>query len=79
MPKMIQIRHVPDELHRQLIERARDRGVTLTSYIEDILAREVARPPADEIVDRIAGRAKVDLLQTAADILREERKRGAGG
>lgn len=79
MPKMIQIRNVPDDLHRQLIERARARGVPLTRYLEDILHREVSRPPADEIVERIATRPRVELKQTAAEMLREERKRGPGG
>jgi len=78
MPKMIQIRNVPDALHRELIERARSRGVPLTRYIEDVLSREVSRPPADELVERIASRPRVELERTAAEILREERERGVG-
>ena len=52
---MIQVRNVPDRLHRELVKRARRRGLTLTRYIQDILEREVSRPPAEEVFDRIEG------------------------
>ena len=47
MSRMIQVRNVSDKLHRELMRRARARGRTLTDYVEEILEREVARPPAD--------------------------------
>lgn len=75
MSKMIQVRNVPDRLHRELIRRARRRGQTLTQYIEEILEREVARPPREELLERIAARAPVELDPPAADLLREERDR----
>lgn len=74
MTKMIQVRNVPDALHRELRRRARQRGVPLTRYIQDILEREVARPPADEIVERITARPGIDLGRSAAELLREERR-----
>lgn len=73
MPKMVQIRNVPDRLHRELVRRARARGLTLTRYIQDILEREVARPPRDEVLTRIASRSPVRLPRPAADLIREER------
>ena len=74
---MIQVRNVPEPLHRELRRRAKIRGLTLTGYIQNILEREVARPPADEIVERISRRSPVDLGRSAAEILRSEReKRG---
>lgn len=76
---MIQVRNVPDALHRELLQRAKARGIPLTRYLQDVLEREVARPPADEILERIAARPPVDLGKTAAQILREERERGAAG
>ena len=75
MSKMIQVRNVPDRLHRELIQRARSRGQTLTEFIEQILQREVARPPAEEVFERIAGRTPVNLRQSAAARMREERRR----
>jgi hypothetical protein len=44
MSKMIQVRNVPDRLHRELVRRARARGETLTQYVQRILEREIARP-----------------------------------
>jgi predicted nucleic acid-binding protein/plasmid stability protein len=61
MSKMIQVRNVPARLHRELTKRARARGKTLTDYIQDILEREMSRPPADEVFERIASRQPVDL------------------
>jgi lipid-binding SYLF domain-containing protein len=62
-------------LHRELERRARDEGRTLTSYVQAILEREVAKPPAAEVFARIATRAPVEIHPTAAEILREERDR----
>ena len=72
MAKMIQVRNVPDRLHRELRRRARLRGQSLTEYIEEILEREVARPPAEEVFARIRSRAPVDLGGiSAADLVAE--------
>ncbi|HEY3129491.1 MAG TPA: hypothetical protein VGL91_08535 [Acidobacteriota bacterium] len=74
---MIQVRNVPDRLHRELRRRAKEGGKTLTDYIQDILEHEIARPPASEIFDRIRRRSPVDLGKSAALLIREERsKRG---
>jgi antitoxin FitA len=73
MSKMIQVRDVPDRLHRELVRRARARGQTLTDYVQEILEREVARPPAEEVFGRIAGRPPVRIGRGAADLIREER------
>ena len=73
MSKMIQVRNVPDRLHRELTRRARANGETLTQYVERILEREVARPLPQELFDRIARRTKVDLGEPAADLIKRER------
>lgn len=73
MSKMIQVRNVSDRLHKELVRRARRRGQTLTGYVEEILEREVARPPAEEVFARIRRSAPVDLGRAAAEIVREER------
>lgn len=73
MSKMIQVRNVPDRLHRELMRRARARGQNLTDYIQEILEREVARPPAPEVFERIAARASVSLGRPAADLIKQER------
>ena len=73
MSKMIQVRNVPDRLHRELARRARARGQTLTDYIQDLLEREAARAPADEVFDRVETRSKVKLTRRAASLVREGR------
>ncbi len=74
---MIQVRNVPPELHTELVRRARLRGVPLTTYIQGILEKEVERPPADEVFDRIE--ARWDRLSvpagTAVEMVREDRER----
>jgi hypothetical protein len=73
MSKMIQVRNVPDRLHRELVRRARSRGQALTEYIQDLLERETGRPPAEEVFDRIESRPPVKLPRGAAALIREER------
>ena len=58
---MIQVRNVPDRVHRELTRRARKRGQTLTAYIEEILEREVARPTREEWEARLRTREPVDV------------------
>jgi plasmid stability protein len=61
MAKMIQVRNVPDRLHRELKRRAKMRGQPLTEYIEEILEREVSLPPQEEVFERIRQSEPVDL------------------
>ena len=70
---MIQVRNVPDRLHKELVRRARSRGQTLTDYIQELLEREVSRPLPEDVFDRIATREPVDLGRPVAEIIREER------
>lgn len=74
MSKMIQVRNVPDRLHRELVKRAKARGLTLSAYIEDLLEHEVERPPAEEVFERIRSRPRVKLPKPAAEYIREERE-----
>lgn len=72
---MIQVRNVPERLHRELARRAKARGQTLTDYIQQLLEREAARPPADEVFDRIDSRSKVKLTRRAATLIHDDRVR----
>ena len=75
MARMIQVRNVPDRLHRELIRRAARSGKSLTDYVEEILEREVARPTPDELFARIASRTSVNIGGSAADLIKRERRR----
>jgi plasmid stability protein len=73
MARNLQVRDIPDRLHRELKRRAKARGIPLTDYVQGILEREIERPPAEEVFERIRNRPSVDLGRPAADIIREER------
>ena len=53
MPKMIQIRNVPEDLHRQLKMRAVKRGITLSDLLREMAEREMARPDIQEFLARV--------------------------
>ena len=73
MAKMIQVRNVPQSLHRELKRRAAAADMTLTDYIQRILEREVGRPDWDEWLERIERRPRLKLDPSAAEIIRELR------
>jgi hypothetical protein len=74
MSKMIQVRNVPDRLHRELVKRARSRGETLTQYVQGVLEREARRPLATEMLERIRARTPVELERPIAELIREDRE-----
>lgn len=71
MPTMIQVRNVPDALHRELVRRARARGQTLTAYVQEVLEREVTHADRREVVRRLRELPPVPLLRPVTDYLRE--------
>jgi plasmid stability protein len=78
MAKMIQVRNVPDRLHRELVRRAHARGETLTHFVQQVLERELTRPPAEEVFARVRRRSRVVLDRPVADLIRGQRgRRGA--
>ena len=74
MSKMVQIRNVPEGLHRKLKSRAADAGQTLSDYLLTELERLAARPTRDEMLARVHSRTRVTLKTPAADVIRGERE-----
>ncbi len=74
MSKMVQIRNVPEALHRKLKSRAADSGQTLSDFLLAELERLAARPTRDEMLTRIHGRRRVTLKTPAAVVIRQERE-----
>jgi hypothetical protein len=72
--KMIQIRNVPDELHRSLKERAAREGTTLSDLILSDLPRLAHRPSPEELLERIRNRVPVGG-PPAAELIEAERAR----
>ena len=70
---MIQVRNVPEVLHRKLKARAANAGMSLSDYLL-VELREIAdRPTLAEFRDRLHTRKPVTEEINAADLLREER------
>jgi hypothetical protein len=74
MSKMVQIRNVPEALHRKLKARALNSGQTLSDYLLAELERLAARPTREEMLARLHSRKRVTLKTPAAVAIREERE-----
>jgi plasmid stability protein len=75
MPKMVQIRNVPDALHRRLKARAALEGMSLSDYLLSELRKVAERPSLSELRARLAERSAVRPETRPAAALREERER----
>jgi len=75
MSKMIQIRNVPDDLHRELKMRAAAAGMSMSDYIKRELDRRSRKSTIKEIVARSKGRSAEWNLTTQdiVDTIREGR------
>lgn len=73
MSKMIQIRNVPEALHRKLESRAASAGVSLSDYLLEEIGRVAARPMREAMLTRLHGRARVRLSESAANVIRRAR------
>jgi hypothetical protein len=74
MQRMIQVRHVPDDLHRRLKARAAMARMSLSDYLLSELRALVERPTVDEFRERLARRQAVVLKPSAADAVRAARR-----
>jgi len=73
MSKMIQIRNVPDELHRQVKARAALSGMSLSDYLLQQLRRSLERPTREEILRRVQNLPPIDSIRPVAEIVRDAR------
>lgn len=74
MSKMVQVRNVPEALHRKLKARAAVAGQSLSDYLLTELERVASRPTRDEMLTRLHSRTRVRLKTAAAVVIREERE-----
>lgn len=70
---MIQIRHVPEELHRELRARAARSGRSLSDYLLAELTELAARPTLEELFERISHREPVEPEEPTDVAVRAER------
>ena len=73
MPKMIQVRHVPDELHATLKARAARSQTTLSGYILRELEKIAEIPSTAEFLEMLSAREPVDPEMSSAEAIRLER------
>lgn len=75
MSKMIQVRNVPDTVHRTLKARAAAAGLSLSDYVKRDLEQAADRPTLEEIDARVARRGRSRLrTDTVRRELREARE-----
>ncbi len=74
MPKMIQLRNVPDTLHRKLKARAAMSGMSLSDYLIAEIRESAERPTREELRQRLASREPVRPSVPPAEAIRFERE-----
>jgi len=74
MTKMIQLRNVPDALHRSLKARAALAGMSLSDYLLAEIREIAERPTLAELRDRLHRRKPVSAELDTALLVREERE-----
>ena len=73
MSTMIQIRNVPESLHRTLKARAALAGMSLSDFLLAEIREVAARPTVEELRKRIAERPSVNPSIPPAEAVRRER------
>jgi len=74
MSKMIQLRNVPDALHRRLKARAAMAGMSLSDYLLSEISEIAERPTLAEMRDRLHKRKPISAPIDTAALVREERR-----
>jgi antitoxin FitA len=72
--KMIQLRNVPEVLHRSLKARAAMAGMSLSDYLISEIKELAERPTLAELREHLHTRKPVKLLIDTARMVREERE-----
>lgn len=73
MSKMVQIRDVPDDLHRTLKSRAASEGLSLSDYIKRELEHTAQLPTLREWLTSAAKLKPIPSKKSGAQLIREIR------
>lgn len=73
MSKMIQVRDVPEHVHRTLKSRAASEGMSLSDFLKKELARVAERPTMQEWLERTQKAKPIRAKSSPAQIIRELR------
>jgi plasmid stability protein len=70
---MLQIRNVPEDLHRRLKARAALQGMSLSDFALAELRRGIERPTRAELIERLEARPSRRLRTSPTDAIRRDR------
>lgn len=70
----IQIRNVPEDVHRTLKARAAKAGMSLSEYLLAQVSELARRPTLEEHIARVRSRPMVTSGPSGADLVREARE-----
>ena len=73
MSRTIQIRDIPDDLHRRLKAQAAEEGMSLSDFIKRELLRNIERPTMQEWLERAQQTEPLSVNRTFAELIRELR------
>ena len=73
MTKMIQIRNVPDELHRKLKVRAAQEGMTLSDYLLLEIESVAKKPTMRDWLEKVSRDEPVEVDEPPEEIIRQMR------
>lgn len=76
MGVLVQIRDVPEDVHRKLKSRAAASGMSLSEYLRQMLERSAHRPTPAELSARIKARGPVELSEPSEVTVRYIRDHG---
>jgi plasmid stability protein len=68
--RMIQIRNVPDDVHRTLKMRAAAKGLSLSDYLLQEIERSARQPTLEELIAEIKRDGPVQLSEDSAAAVR---------
>ncbi|MCU0247712.1 MAG: hypothetical protein MUC42_14150 [Bryobacter sp.] len=74
MPKMIQLRNVPDRLHRQLKLRAKRKGLSLSQMLIQEAQRVVEEPDPEEYFANLRQRTPVYPKVSIVELIHQGRR-----
>lgn len=75
MSIMIQIRNVPDSLHRRLKAKAAMAGMSLSDFLLSEIRIAAEKPTEEELRERLNRRSSVNPSLSPANAVRQERDR----
>jgi antitoxin FitA len=79
MAVMVQIRNVPDDIHRKLKARAALSGMSISEYLLREIERSLERPTREDLLARLRSRRSVEPRESIAAAVAAERQGIAAG